>query len=162
MLLAASSLCFGEPTVMQIPNQGWQVRFDAPPVSKISERLNPAQYYFIGNAGRFNLSLTVETPDCPGEITAADNYRCMIRKIERVPDLVRQTITTEKRANNVQVSYLTYAPVAGQMVKIMNTHVLFAYKGRWGDLHGSVVRPTPEEVAMLLALGDRFEHADSP
>src|SRR5882762_1098334 len=152
-LFAVSSICFAEPTTMQIPDQGWQIKFDAPSVTKVKDSNNPTQYYFLGSAARFSLSLTVESPTCPGEMSAEDNYKCILQRIERSPMVVRQSISAEKRLKNVQVSYLIYAPVGGQAVKTMHTHVLFAHKSKWGDLHASFVRPTMEEVALLLRLG---------
>ena len=146
---------------MRIPDQGWQITFDAPVVTKVKETNSQTQYYFSGNSDRFNLSLTVETPSCPGE-SLEDNYKCILQKIESIPGVVRQSISAEKRPTNIQVSYIIYAPVGGRAIKVMNTHVLFAHKARWGDLHASVVTPTMQEVAMLLGLGDRFAYSDSP
>ena len=155
------SLCFAEPTVMHIPKQGWKISFDAPTVAKVKERNSATQYYFLGNSDRFNLSLTVETPGCPGELLD-DNYNCIRRKIDNNPIVVRQSISVKKRPTNIQVSYIMYAKVGDRAVKHMNTHVLFVHKARWGDLHASVVQPTIPEIAMLLGLGDRFASSDSP
>jgi hypothetical protein len=77
-----------------------------------------------------------------------------------MPGLVKESIKVNRIARGAQLSYLVYAPVDGKQIKMLHTHLLFADKGKWGDLHASVIRPTTDEVAMLLGLGDQFDFTD--
>lgn len=152
------AFCKADMTTMSIPGQDWKVTFNAPVTSKIKEDSSPSQYYYQGNSGRFNLSLIVEPPSCTGEITAEDNLKCFAPKIENVPGLVKQTIKVNRVAKGIQITYLAYVPMNDTSIKILHTHILFAYQGKWGDLHGSIIKPTAEEIAMLLSLGDQFDY----
>jgi hypothetical protein len=153
----ACAASHAEPTVMKIPDLGWEVRFDAPATSKSAEEHSPQAYHYAGNAGRFNLSLFIENPSCPGGAALEDHVKCFVGLIGRMPGLIKESIQVSRIARGAEVTYLVYAPVDGKMVKVLHTHVLFADKGKWGDLHASVVRPSTEEIAMLLALGDKFD-----
>jgi hypothetical protein len=156
----ACAASHAEPTVMRIPELGWEVRFDAPATSKIAEERSAQAYHYAGNADRFNLSMFLENPNCPGGVALEDHVKCFAGRIGAVPALVTQSIQVNRIARGVQVTYVTYAPVDGKQIKMMHTHLLFADKGKWGDLHASVVKPTTDEIAMLLGLGDRFDFSN--
>jgi hypothetical protein len=160
LAFAASAGAHAEPTVMRIPELGWEVRFDAPATSKLEEQRSAQAYRYSGNAGRFNLSLFIENPGCPGGVALEDHVRCFAGRIGGVPNLVTESIKVERIARGVLVSYLVYAKVEDKLVKMLHTHLLFADKGKWGDLHASVIRPSTDEVTMLLGLGDRFDFSD--
>jgi hypothetical protein len=149
-----------EPTVMRAPELGWEVRFDAPATSKTAEERSAQAYHYAGNAGRFNLSLFIENPTCPGGAALEDHVKCFAGHIGAMPGLVKESIKVNRIARGAQLSYLVYAPVDGKQIKMLHTHLLFADKGKWGDLHASVIRPTTDEVAMLLGLGDQFDFTD--
>jgi hypothetical protein len=149
-----------EPTVLRMPELGWEVRFNAPATRKVAEESSAQAYHYAGNAGRFNLSLFIEAPACPGGVALEDNVTCFTRRIGGLPNLVKESVQVERIARGAQVTYVIYAPVDGKLVKMMHTHLLFADKGKWGDLHASVIRPTTDEIAMLLGLGDDFQFSD--
>jgi hypothetical protein len=86
--------------------------------------------------------------------------KCFAGNISRLPGLVKETIKVDRIAHGAQLTYLVYAPVNGTMVKMLHTHLLFAGKGKWGDLHASVIQPTTDEIAMLLGLGDSFDFSN--
>jgi len=160
--LLFSSAAFADPTVMHARVLGWEVRFDAPPSAKVEEEGSATAYRYLGNAGKFNLSLLIENPRCAGGVSNNEQLRCFLGLLEKMPGLVRQSIRTNQVPNAVQVSYLTYAQTGEVAIKVLHTHILFADKGKWGDLHGSVVKPDTAEMAMLLGLGDAFSFASQP
>lgn len=158
-LLFFALACNAEPTTLEIPGQGWYVKFDAPKVENSKESNSENRYYLLGSSGRFALSLTVETPTCSGEPTADDNLQCMLGKIHRIPGFVKETMVLSKKPNANILSYIVYVPLSGSYVKSVHTHVIFANNGKWGDLHISTIKPTPEELTPHLTLGDHFEYA---
>lgn len=149
-------LAFASPTLLTAKDMGWEVRFDAPATEKLEEVSTPTAYHYAGNAGKFNLSLFIELPQCPGGTSSADQVRCFLSRIDRIPGLVKESIRVDQLPKAMQVSYIMYTQVGDVAVKVLNSHILFADKGKWGDLHGSFVKPATSEVATLLALGDAF------
>lgn len=149
-------LAFANPTALTAKEIGWQVKFEAPPTERIEEQSTSNFYRYVGSTGNFNISLYIESPQCAGDASSGNQLRCFFSRIEQVPGVVKQSIRTSKLPNAVQVSYLTYARTGDAAVKVLHSHILFADKGKWGDLHGSVVKPDASEIAMLLALGDAF------
>lgn len=154
--LMVSSLAFANPTVLTAKDLGWTIRFDAPPSRRIQEESTASTYHYAGTAGTFSLSLSIEPPSCKGGSASEDQLQCFLGKIEMVPGLVKQTVKVNRLPNALQVSYLAYARLDDVAVKTMHTHLLFAQKDKWGDLHASVVRPDNGAIAMLLGLGDGF------
>jgi hypothetical protein len=149
-----------EPTVLKMESLGWEARFDAPAtVGRVQENSVRA-YRYVGNAGRFNLSLFVEDPSCRGGVALEDQVRCFIDGIVFVPEVVKESIRVNRIARGTQLSYLVYAPVDGKQVKMLHTHLLFAGKGKWGDLHASVIQPSVDEIAMLMGLGDTSDFSN--
>ena len=160
LLCLACAAAHAEPTVMPIPELGWELRFDAPATTRIDEERGAQTYRYVGSADRFNLSLHLAGPRCAGGVALEDQVKCFAGRIGAVPGLVTESIKVNRIARGAQVTYLVYAPVDGKRIKMMHTHLLFADKGKWGDLHASVVQPTTDEIAMLLGLGDRFDFSD--
>lgn len=154
--LVLPSLAFAGPTVLKAKDMGWEVRFDAPATDKVEEQSTPTAYRYLGTAGKFNLSVFIEAPQCSGGVSNDDQLQCFLGRIERVPGLVKQSIRMAKLPKGVQISYVTYTPVGETAVKVLHTHILFADKGTWGDVHGSVVKPDTGEIAALLAMADAF------
>lgn len=153
-------MAFAAPTVLSATEMGWEVRFDAPATEKLEEQSTPAAYHYAGTAGRFNLSLFIESPLCNGGASSDNQIRCFLGRIEHLPGLVKQSMRMNRLPNAVQISYLQYGQLGETAVKVLHTHILFADKGKWGDLHGSVARPDTAEIATLLALGDGFGFTD--
>lgn len=153
-------LAFAGPTVLSARDMGWEVRFEAPATEKLEEQSTPAAYHYLGNAGKFNLSLFIESPQCSGGASSENQIRCFLGRVEHLPGLVKQSIRMNQLPKAVQISYLQYGQVGETAVKVLHSHILFADKGKWGDLHGSIVRPDTSEIATLLALGDGFSFTD--
>lgn len=155
----ASAAAWAEPTVLRASELGWEARFDAPATSKVEESSSATAYRYLGNAGRFNLSLAIEPPVCRGGGSPREQFDCFFGRMEKIPGLVSQSVKVKKANQGVLISYVAYAPVDGANTKIMHVHILFADKGLWGDLHGSVIKPEAEDSAMLLSLGSSFSYS---
>lgn len=154
------SACLAEPAVINVPSLGWTVKFDAPSTKVLKEESSATAYYYSSNAGNFNLSLFIGKPNCAGDTDLEAYFKCFAEKAEKVPGIVKQSVRVNKITNGVQFSYLTYVPIDGKATKVLNTHLLFASKGMWGDLHGSVIKPSIEDISMLMGLGDKFEYSN--
>lgn len=156
-----ATICQADTVTLAIPGQGMNVSFDAPAVTKLKETSSPQQYQYVANADRLNISLFVGAPNCFGAITADANLKCMLPKLGQIPGFVKETVSVDKLPNGLQLSYLVYAPVGDQAIKVLNTHLLFAFNGKWGDFHASMVKPSPAEMAMLMGIGDTLKYVEA-
>jgi hypothetical protein len=137
------------PTTVAIPGQDWQVSFDAPPLVDRREADHPDQYMYVGNAGRFNLSIYVETPGCKGGATNSDFLDCFWPKASRNPVIVKESINKTCGETYCKIAYDVKAPWRGQVSRQVNISFLFAYRGKWTDVHVSVVDPTESDIELL-------------
>jgi hypothetical protein len=161
-VLAACAPAIAEETRLPVPGQGFSVRFDGPAFGKIEESNTPAQYKYLGNAGRFFVSFIVEPPKCPGGSTQQKIYDCFNAALKHNPYVAYET----ERGNTlpkggVLVAYMTQAEGgSGHPLRAFNVNVLFAHGEKWGDLHLSVVQPKPEDVEALVALAQSVDVVD--
>lgn len=158
MGLMIASKSIAEMTSINVPELNLSVRFDAIPANVVEETNTPSRYYYIANAGRYNISLTVEDPLCDKGMTVEDSFKCIVPKIESTPGFVKETFSSEIINKGIKMSYISYGPVDKKLVKILNTHILFSDNGKWADLHASVILPTQQEMLMLIRLGDQFDY----
>ena len=154
-LIMLPMIAFAEPTTMVIPEQKWQLSFDAPPLAKQRESNQPGQYMYLGNSDRFTLSLYVETPGCKGGTTHEEFYECFWPKASRNPTIIKESVKKTCGPNYCKVMYDVQAPWEGRFIKQRNISFLIAYHGKWTDLHVSVVEPTENDFTLL----DTFERS---
>ena len=160
LLALFSADCSAENLSLEIPDHAWKVKFSGPSITKVKEMNTPSYYYYLGKADRFSLSLFVESPTCPGVISVEDNQKCILPKIEQIPGFQKQSLTINTLAKGIQIIYVAYAPMGDKAVKIMHTHILFANRGKWGDLHASIIQPTIEDIAQILRFGEGFDYSE--
>lgn len=141
------------PMTVDVPGQGWQLSFDAPSFVDHKEADHPDQYMYLGNSGRFNLSIYVETPGCKGGATNQDFLDCFWPKAGRNPLIVKESIDTRCSETYCRIAYDIKAALRGQPLRQVNRNFLFAYRGKWTDVHVSVVDPTEADLKLL----DLFE-----
>lgn len=144
--------------VFVIPDEGWRVVVDAPPLAKIEESRRGTDYALKANSGRFNLSLFVETPQSAtgGHKECYEFYWLRGR---RNPIIDQASVQVSNTARYYRVEYLMTAPFAGQVIKHKNVNYYFAFNGRWMDLHISVIEPQAgdEEIFRRFDEGLRYE-----
>jgi hypothetical protein len=160
-VLTACAPALAEETRLPVPGQGFGVRFEGPAFARIEESSGPAQYKYLGNAGRFFVSFIVEPPKCPGGNTQEKIYDCFNTALKHNPYVVYET----ERGNTlpdgkVLVAYMTQADGGGHALRAFNLNVLFAHGEKWGDVHLSVVQPKPEDVDALLKMAQSVDVVD--
>jgi hypothetical protein len=143
------ALCFAEMTTMVIPEQSWEISFDAPALKKIKEANHPDQYMYFGNANLFNLSLYVETPGCNGGESHESYFKCFWPKASKNPLINQSTVVSSCNSQYCKVSYDLETTVQGSYIKQRNINFIFAYNKKWIDLHVSFVNPTEDDLTML-------------
>lgn len=143
---------------MVIPDQDWEIHFDAPPLKKIKEANYPDQYMYFGNANLFNLSLYVETPGCNGGDTHASYLNCFWPKARKNPLINPSSVTESCNSHYCKVSYDLETTFEGSEIKQRNINFIFAYHQKWIDLHLSFVNPTEEDLKMLETFEQSFSY----
>jgi hypothetical protein len=146
---------------MVIPGQNWQLSFDAPPLAKQKETNYPDQYTYFGNSGRFNLSLYVETPGCNGGNTHEAFYKCFWPNASRNPTIVKKSVNATSGSTYYKVVYDIEVPWKGELIRQHNINFLIAFRGKWTDLHVSVVNPTEADLKMLEAFEKSLGYSES-
>jgi hypothetical protein len=152
LLLLLPGLASAATTTLPIPGQGWQVSFESPVLTKLEESNQPAQYMYAGYADRFSVSVYVETPGCSGGATHRAFHDCFWPRARRNPTIVKSSVVATEHPGYYKVAYDVEAPVQGRTLRQRNVNYLIAYRGKWTDLHVSVIEPTAEDLAMLDAL----------
>lgn len=162
ILLLVSINALAEPTRMVIPNQNWVISFDSPLLTKQKEGVKPGQYMYLGNAGRFNLSLYVEDTSCEGGDKHEDYYQCFWPKSSRNPLIAKESVTYSCQEKYCKVEYDVIANFDGQQIHQRNINFLIAYHGKWTDLHVSIIQPTEEDQQMLVAFEKSLAYGEIP
>ena len=156
-LIAASR---AEERVFVIPNEGWRVVVDAPPMSKIEEQRRGADYAVKGHGGSFNLSLFVETPQTAtgGHKECGEFYWS---KGRRNPQIDQQSVQISGNPRFYRVEYVTITLLKGEKFRQKHANYYFVFKDRWMDLHISVFEPktSDEETFRRFDQGLRYELA---
>lgn len=153
--LMVSTTALADPTVLRAAGLGWEMRFEAPPLTKLEETGTPADYHYAGSAGKFSLSVLIEQPRCGGG-GPREQVMCFLGQLPSVPGLVTQSVKVKKAAQGVLVTYNTYTQIEGASTKVMHAHILFGDQLKWGDLHGAMARPEPADIATLQGLTESF------
>lgn len=146
-LLATPALA--DPTTLTIPNQGWHVTFDAPPLTKLEESNTPIRYKYRAGAGRFNLSLFVELPGCNGGTTHKAVYDCLWPMMTNNPMLIKSSAVATSTPNFYKIESDAEAKTQNETIRMRNVNYLFYYRGKWMDLHISILQPSSTDLAYL-------------
>lgn len=133
-----------------IPNEGWTLKLDAPPMSEVP--MAREGHVYTGNAGKLNLSLHVSKPLCEGGDSDDNRYKCFVKKMQNFPYIVSNSVRANTVAGGVQVTYLIEVPVGEAKVRAFNLYYLFVKNGKWADLHVSVIQPTKDELESVFKL----------
>jgi hypothetical protein len=115
---------------------------------------------YVGTADRFNLSLYVERPGCAGESTHKANFECFWPKAKRNPMIDQASVKTTTTSDYIKVEYDIKAPFQGKTITLRNINFLFAYQGKWMDLHVSIIEPTASDLSLLKTFEDSLSYGE--
>lgn len=144
------------PISIAVPEQGWRISFIAPKLTG-TETIRQGRYDYRATAGRFMLSFFVESPefypDCAKGFSHEDNFRCFekiaLPKITESQYFEKPSLAVTKHSEFIKVSYTVNFPDRAAPIRHQSTHYLFAFNGKWIDLHISIIAPTPDDTAVL-------------
>ena len=157
LLLCTSALA--DPLTIPVPGAGWGIQLNAP---KLSPFPDGQAGIYSGHADRLQLSFFAEPPHCMGGDSNENLYNCFATQLQKSPIVLWDSERANTAANGVHVMYMSQMAVAGQKFSAFNIDVLFAHKGKWADLHASIISPQEADVSKLMALADSVVVADMP
>jgi hypothetical protein len=136
---------------IEIPGEGWTLSFVAPPLKDHQEKRQGDNYAFLAKAGRFNLSVFVEPPQKNGgsHKDCADYYWHLVQKNPAITDDPPPEIS--ENASYVRVKYQAVVDAGPLRVHQANANYYFSFRGKWVDVHISVLEPTAEDAEIFHA-----------
>lgn len=148
---------FAKRVEVKIPGEGWKIRFESPPLSNIEDSSEPGGYSFRGNSGRFNVSLFVETPASAGK-SHQDCYRFYWPQASRNPLIAVDTVKKSETSKFVSVQYDIVSEFRGKPIRSANINIYFVFRGKWVDVHVSIIEPTAADLAILDEFGKSLDY----
>jgi hypothetical protein len=133
--LALCSPVTAEPVTLTIPGEGWNIAFDAPPITSFRGSTSEKDFRYQGASEEgFNVTLFVEkkNTEAHGHTACADYYWPLAK---RNPMIDQSTVVIEKEKEFVKVSYRIRGEERGTKFDVPNINLYFEYKGKWIDVH---------------------------
>lgn len=136
---------------IQIPGEDWSISFITPPLSESQEKRRGENYAFLAKAGRFNLSVFVEPPQKNGgsHKDCADYYWPLAQQNPAITEDPPPKIS--EGAEYVRVQYEVVLDTGPLQVHQTNVNYYFSFRGKWVDVHISVLEPTAEDAQIFEA-----------
>jgi len=161
LLLFASLLplpSLAEITTLMIPDQGWGVTFDAPPLRPVREANSSHHYMYSANVRNFAVSLYVDTPICHGGEAHEDVMNCFWPNASKDPLINQASVQKSCNARYCTISYDFENTFQATSIRQKHLLFLFATHGRWANLHVSVSNPTAHDLALLETFRQSFSY----
>lgn len=155
-LLPAQSMA--EITTLTIPDQGWGVTFDAPPLRPVREADSNDHYMYYGNANLFTVALYVDTPACDGADTHENVLTCFWSKTGKEPLINQASVQKSCNSQYCKLSYDLENSFQGKSITQKHWHFLFAYRNKWANLHVFVANPSAQDLGTLEKFEQSFHY----
>ncbi len=148
VVLLFSGVAFAGEVKVNIPEAGWSITFDSPPLSEMKESRREGEYAFKANSGRFNISFFVEKPHGTGSGNR-DCYNFYWPQASRNPMIAKDSIVTSETSRYVRVQYDMFVDFQGKRIQHRNINYYFVYRDKWIDVHISIIDPRQEDEAIF-------------
>lgn len=150
-------LSVAEITTLTIPDQGWAITFDAPPLRPVREADSNDHYMYYGNANFFSVVINVDTPACDGGDSHENVLNCFWPKASKEPLINQASVQKSCNSNYCKLSYELENSFQDKSIKQRHVYFLFAYRNKWNNVHISFVNPTEVDLKVL----EKFEQSIS-
>jgi hypothetical protein len=141
---------FGDQTQVKVQGEAWSITFDSPSLSEKQESSPGGNYVFQANADRFNISIFVEKPQAIGN-SNKDCYKFYWPRTSRNPMIANDTVVMTETSKYVRVQYDIVTKFQGKPIRARNVNYYFAFRGKWIDVHISIMDPKKEDDAVFVA-----------
>jgi hypothetical protein len=146
-----------EKTTIQVPQKGWEIRFESPPLAKKEESRGEDGYTFRGSSGRFTISFFVKQPQGDGT-TNKDSYNFYWQPTSQNALIVKDSVVTSETPKYIRVQYIMVVEIVGRAYRQMHVHYYFAHGGNWSEVHISVPENTQEDKEVLEVFDKTFQY----
>lgn len=147
-----------ETTTLVIPDQGWALTFEAPPLRPVRETDSNDHYMYSANANNFAISLYVDTPACTGGESHEAVLNCFWPKAGKDPLINQASVSKSCSQQYCKISYDFENTFQGAPIRQKHIHFLFAYRERWSNLHAAVSNPTENDLKLLEAFASSVSY----
>ena len=131
-----------ETARIEVPDEGWSLSFQAPGLTQQKQATGKGGFQWMANATPFVISFFAETPaGGPTHQACFDHYWALS---SRNPTLDKSSISISRTPTYHRVQYDCRGTYQGRPYLQRNVNYFFAFRGRWMDLHVSVLNPTGE------------------
>ena len=148
-LSTSKPIAGAEPFRLTVPNQGWFLTFESPPLINYLGQTKGKNFQFraVGETG-FNVSMFVEEPKAKADgHEACFNYYWPLAK--RNPMVDQKTVKVTKTDRYVKVSYSIKVRDGDKEVASPHVNYYFAFQDRWMDVHTSRYPPGKDDDDVL-------------
>lgn len=141
-------------TLLTLPESA-SVSFDAPQIVKLKEVSDGGRYQYLassvdGAEQGFNLSVYVDPIDCHFGESTREVTRCFLEKSDSIPGIVKESRSTRcDEDRRCEVIYFTTVKAGESIVRQLHANTIFTYRGRWVDIHISVINPTGDYAKLM-------------
>lgn len=146
-----------ELTTMAIPDQGWAITFDAPPLRPVREADSNDHYMYYGNANFFSVVINVDTPSCDGGESHENVLNCFWPKASKDPLINQASVQKSCNSHYCKISYDLENSFQDKGIRQRHVYYLFAYRNKWNNVHVSYANPTEADLKLL----EKFEQSFS-
>jgi hypothetical protein len=160
LLIGFPAITFAEQQTIEVPQEGWGITFDAPPLSKKEDSHDGSNYAFRANSGRFNMSFFVEEPRGPGN-RPTDVYDFYWSQASQMPEIDILSIVTSETPQYVRVQYTATVKFPGKTYRQKNVNYFSSFHGKWIDVHISVIEPALQDDEIFAAFDRSFAYANT-
>jgi hypothetical protein len=133
---------------IEVPGEGWALVFDTPTLMNKREGGQGGAYQFTATSGRFNISAFVEPPSSSGSKNQ-DCFNYYWPLASRNPQIQKSTIQISETPRFHRVQYDVVGTFKGEPFTQRNVNYFFAFRGKWIDVHISVINPRPEDEPII-------------
>lgn len=147
-----------EITTLVIPDQDWSVTFDAPALRPVREADSNDHYMYSANANNFAISLHVDTPAFHGDESHEAVFNCFWPNAGKDPLINQASVSKQCNQQYCKLSYDFENTFQGAPIRQKHVHFLFAYRGKWSNLHAAVSNPTENDMKLLETFVSSFSY----
>jgi hypothetical protein len=146
-----------EKTAIEVPHEGWEIRFESPPLAKKEESRGDDGYTFRGSSGRFTITFFVRQPQGEGT-TNKDSYNFYWPPTSQNTLIVKDSVVTSETPQYFRVQYIMVVEIVGRAYRQLHTHYYFSHGGKWAEVHISVPEDAKEDKEVLEVFDKTFSY----
>lgn len=146
-----------EKTAIEVPQKGWEIQFESPPLAEKKESREEDGYTFRGSSGRFTISFFVRQPQGEGT-TNKDCYEFYWQRTSQNSLIVKDSVMTSETPKYIRVQYIMVVEIVGRAYRQMHVHYYFALGGNWAEVHISVPEDAQEDKEVLEVFDKTFSY----